>query len=66
MVIIIFSRIHIISFQGIWKNRDDIGSLLKPKTIFKPNNSREQRQKKIDNYERWKRACLHFADFNEK
>jgi len=52
--------------HGIWKDRDDIGTLLKPKTIFKPNNSIEQRKKKIDNYERWKRACLHFADFNEK
>ena len=51
---------------GIWKERDDLGTLLKPKKVFAANTSKEVIQKKINDYNRWKRACLHFADFNEQ
>ena len=50
---------------GVWSGRDVIGPLLKPKKVFKPTTSIEERQKKVESYEHWKRACLHFAGFHD-
>ena len=61
-----YSNFALFCILGIWKEREDLGSLLKPKKVFAPNNSKEEIKKKINDYNRWKRACLHFANFNEK
>ena len=50
---------------GLWSGKDEISPLLRPKKVFVPTTSQEQRQGKIQNYELWNRACLHFSNFNE-